>query len=83
MKLYLLIAVDELLRKVKSEWKIKKETYKIFFFETLKERDHLEYLGVDGKIILKCPWTYCICMHIWMYVARATLNSVYVKDKGY
>jgi hypothetical protein len=27
--------------------------HKIFWFENLKERDHLEDLGVDGNIILE------------------------------
>jgi hypothetical protein len=28
--------------------------HKIFWIENLKERDPLENLGVDGKIILEC-----------------------------
>jgi hypothetical protein len=27
--------------------------YKIYLLENLKKRDHLGYLGVDGRIILK------------------------------
>jgi hypothetical protein len=26
----------------------------VFWLENLKEKDHLEYLGIDGKIILGC-----------------------------
>jgi hypothetical protein len=31
-----------------------REVHKIFWWENLKERAHLEDLGLDGRIILKC-----------------------------
>jgi hypothetical protein len=45
---------------------------KIFWLKNLKERDHSEKLGVDGRIILEwilgkyCGrwWTGCICLRI-------------------
>jgi hypothetical protein len=33
----------------------RKEVHTGFLLENLSERDHLQYLGVDGRIILK--WT--------------------------
>ena len=53
-----------------------------FWSENLKERDCLEGLGVDGKIILKRilkssavkTWTNLICLRMWRVLMKRIIN---------
>jgi hypothetical protein len=49
-----------------------RNAYSFFFSENLKEGDHSEDIGLDGKIILKCivgkkgekVWTGCVWLRL-------------------
>jgi len=58
------------------------EVYIEFWWPNMKERDHLEYVGVDGSIILKCKFKNWIEGMDWNDLAQdrirwqAPLNEV-------
>jgi len=33
----------------------RQKCFKVYYLENLKARDHLQYSGVDKRMILKCP----------------------------
>ena len=45
----------KLISSVRSHtWHIQEEMYIVYWWENLKERDSLEDLGIDERVVLKC-----------------------------
>ena len=50
----------------------------VFWWENPKDRDHLENLGVDRRIILKCILTLRLLMsYIYIYIYGAHIFDVF------